>query len=145
MNAKEGFRTKARIRKARPDAHVKQENPTKTAPQIYAKIPGHDMAEVVEMVYRYSGRRKKLDHIFVQWPHIGPNLRRFKMTPFIKIKKRKARPWYLRQGRRLGRYIVKQVLRWYHFFADPARPIQAGPPPLIQGDHLQQTFSADAN
>ena len=119
MNEKAGFRKRARTRKARPDAVVKQSNPTKTVPQIYAKIPGYDKAEVVEMVYRYVGRRKKLDHIFVTWPHIGPNKRRFKKTPFIKIQKRKASPWYLKPARK----FVKWMLKAYHFFADTSRPI----------------------
>jgi hypothetical protein len=131
MKAKEGFRTWARKRKARKNAHVVQENPTKTAPQIYAKIPGYDRAEVVEMVYRYAGKRKILDHIFVQWPHIGPNKRRFKMTPFIKIKKRKARPWY----DTAARAVVKYCLKVYHFIADPAPPM--ADPSIIQAHHLR--------
>ena len=115
-----GFRSKARTRKAKPNAHIKQENPTKTTPQIYAKIPGHDIAEVVEMVYKYSGRRKKLDHIFVQWPHIGPNIRRFKMSPFIRIKKKRAVPWYFRASRSMARSIVRKGLQIYHFIVDPS-------------------------
>ena len=115
-----GFRSKARTRKAKPNAHIKQQSPTKTTPQIYAKIPGHEIAEVVEMVYKYSGRRKKLDHIFVQWPHIGPNLRRFKMSPFIRIKKKRAIPWYFRATRSAARWIVRKGLQVYHFIVDPS-------------------------
>lgn len=86
-----GFRTSPKKGKAKPPSKVVQENPTKTAPQIYAHIPGHQIAEVVEMVYSFKGRRRKLDYIVVIWPEIGPQRRRFKKTPFIRLKKRKKK------------------------------------------------------
>lgn len=140
---RKGFRTKARTRKARPDDRMKQENPTKTTPQVYAKIPGHDIAEVVEMVYRYQGRRRKLDHIFVTWPHIGPNKRRFKMTPFIRIKKRKARPWYYKPAQAAARYLVAVIK-----FFKPGKwikPADQGPtltPTPVQPYHIRHTHEA---
>lgn len=93
MKGRAGFRILARKKKQKPDDHLKRENPGNTDPQIYAIIPGHDLAEVVEMVYRYKGKRRKLDHIFVKWPY-SPVKRRFQMNPFIKLKKRKKISWY---------------------------------------------------
>lgn len=111
MKVRAGFRAWARKRKARKNEKVSQDSPTKTIPQIYAVIPGHEIAEVVEMVYTYKGRRRKLKYIYVQWPHIGPNRRRFEMTPFIRLKKRKkAARWkktiifFDKQARRLVRF-----------------------------------------
>jgi len=108
-----GFRIPKRIRKSRPDDRLKQSRSGKVSQQIFAKIPGHEMAEVTEMVYRYRGRRRILDHIFVTWPHIGPNIRRVKMTPFIRIKRKKIKPWYYRAAQ-AGAGLLVSVIRFFN-------------------------------
>ena len=138
-----GFRTPARPKRKRKSDSMKKDS---TAQILYARIPGHDLAQVVEMIYTYRGRRRKLKYILVTWPHIGPNIRRFEMTPFIKIMKRKpkAARWYNRIKRRVFTALIWVKGKLFNLFPNPPAPVFP-PASVIQPHHLRHQHGDGEN